>query len=234
MSARFYLAAAAAVLLVACAKEGNEAPASPDTAAATAEAAPAPEETPVAETAPSAFDASAAPTGVYKSDPGHTYTAFSYNHMGYSNPIVRWGSQTAELNWNAEDPAQSSVSATIDVASIDTGVPALDDHLKAADFFDAEQYPTITFKSTAVNVNGSNTAKLTGDLTIKDVTKPVTFDLTINKAADDGFAKAYKLGFSAKGVIKRSDFGVDLYVPMVSDEVVFTIEAEFVQPKPQE
>jgi polyisoprenoid-binding protein YceI len=226
------MAAAAAILLVACAKEGNEAPAPVDSNAA--EAALAPEETPAVEAAASAFDASAAPSGVYKSDPGHTYTAFTYNHMGYSNPIVRWGSQSAELNWNAQDPAKSSVTATIDVASIDTGVPALDDHLKAADFFDAEQFPNITFKSTSVNVNGPNTAELTGDLTIKDVTKPVTLGVTINKAADDGFAKAYKLGFSAKGAIKRSDFGVDLYVPMVSDDVAFTIEAEFVQPKPQE
>lgn len=230
MSDKLFLAAAAAFLLVACAKEGNDAPKSPEAAPTVLAAG----EAPVAEAAAPAFDATAAPTGVYKSDPGHTYTAFSYNHMGYSNPIVRWGSQTAELDWNAEDPSKSSVTATIDVASVDTGVPALNDHLKAADFFDAEQYPTIAFKSTAVNVNGPNTAELTGDLTIKDVTRPVKFDVTINKAADDGFAKAYKLGFSAKGAIKRSDFGVDLYVPMVSDDVSFTIEAEFAQPKPQE
>jgi len=72
---------------------------------------------------------------------------------------------------------------------------------------------------------------MTGDLTIKGVTKPVTLDVTINRAADDSFAKAYKLGFSATGVLKRTDFGVDLYAPLVSDEVPFKIEAEFVMPK---
>lgn len=231
MRQRVLMTTAALALLAACGKPKPEETAAPaESAEATpADAAPAVEET-AAPAAP-AFDASAAPAGVYKTDPTHAYLSFSYNHLGYSNPIVRWGGWSADLNWNPAAPEQSSVTATIDVASVDTGVEKLDEHLRAADFFDAETYPAITFTSTGLTLGGGASATMTGDLTIKDVTKPVTLDVAINKAADDDFAKAYKLGFSATGVLKRSDFGVDLYVPMVSDEVPFRIEAEFVMPK---
>lgn len=180
-----------------------------------------------------AFDASAAPAGAYKSDPGHAYITFSYSHMGYSNPMVRWGSWTGDLNWNPSAPEQSSVTATIDVGSVDSGVEKLDNHLRSADFFDAEIFPTIAFKSTSVKLTGLSTAEIAGELTVKDVTKPVTLSATINKAADDAFAKAYKLGFSAEGKLNRSDYDVGLYAPMVGDEVSYRIEAEFVMPKEQ-
>lgn len=230
MPAKYMLIAGTALLIMACAKqEGSTPQQTQDNAAAQVSVSEAAEKTESA--AEPGFDASAAPTGVYKNDPGHSYIAFSYNHMGYSNPIARWGSWTADLNWNSEDPAQSSIAATIDAASIDTGVAELDDHLRSPDFFEVEKFPTISFASTSLEVTGSDAARLIGDLTIKGVTKPVAFDVKINKAADDDFAKAYKIGFSAKGMIKRSDFGVDLYTPMVGDDISFTIEVEFIQPK---
>lgn len=232
MHKRILLAVSAAALVAACSQPKTGAA----DAAASAATAPSAETTPAEIPMPAEppFDASGAPAGLYKSDPGHAYISFGYNHMGYSNPIVRWGSWGAELNWDPSVPEKSSVSATIDVASIDTGVDKLDEHLKSADFFDAATYPTIAFKSSSLTLSGPNSATLTGDLTIKDVTKPVTLDVRINRAADDGFAKAYKLGFSAKGMIKRSDFGVDLYAPMVSDEVPFSVETEFVMPKAEQ
>lgn len=231
MQKKIVLIVAIAALGVACSKPKSDAGPAADPAAAAA--APTAESTPAELPMPAEpkFDVSAAPAGVYRSDPAHAYLSFSYNHMGYSNPIVRWGGWSADLNWNPAAPEQSTVTATIDVAAVDTGVDKLDEHLKSPDFFDAATYPTITFTGAGLKLNGGSAAILTGDLTIKGVTKPVTLDVTINKAADDSFAKAYKLGFSATGVLKRSDFGVDLYVPMVSDEVPFKIEAEFVMPK---
>lgn len=228
MRHEFLAAAAALTLLAACGKEQTPAPAAEPPAAA--------EPAPVAEAPPAQtkFDASTAPAGPYKTDPRHAYIAFSYDHMGYSHPMVRWGDWSADLTWNPAAPEQSSVTATINVASVDTGVAQLDEHMKSADMFDAGTYPTITFKSTGLTLSGGSSAIMTGDLTVKDVTRPVTLDVTINRAANDDFAKAYKLGFSAKGVLKRSDFGVDLYVPMVGDDVSFLIETEFVMPRDPE
>ncbi|MCB2114388.1 MAG: YceI family protein [Parvularculaceae bacterium] len=209
--------------LAACGNSAQgEAAASDASGAASGEAAAASE---------AAVERAAAPAGVYATDPGHAYIAFSYSHMKYSHPIVRWRSWSAELDWNPDAPEESSVEATIDVNSIDTGVDALDEHLRSADFFGAEAYPTIVFKSTGLELTGPNTGKMTGDLTIRETTKPITLDVRINRAADDGFAKAYKLGFSAKGKLSRTEFDVGRYAPTVGDEVDFSIESEFLMPK---
>lgn len=178
-----------------------------------------------------AVDASAAISGAYKSDPEHAYITFTYDHQGYSRPYLRWRTWSGDLDWNAAAPEKSSVSVSIDATSIDSGVDRFDEHLKSADFFDVAKHPTISFKSKKLEVTGANTAIMTGDLTIKGVTKPVSLDVRINRAADDDFAKAHKLGFSAKGVVKRSDFGVDKYTPFVSDAVELIIETEFVKPR---
>jgi polyisoprenoid-binding protein YceI len=211
---------AAAAALAACAEGGGESAFSGAFQAAAAEAAAAP-----------AADPSAAPAGVYRTDPKHAYITFSYDHFGYSRPQVRWRSWSAELIWDSERPEKSSVSVVIDATKPDSGVDAFDQHLRSPDFFNAAEFPQITFKSTSLTRNGPTTGRMVGDLTIKGVTKPVTLDVTLNRAADDSFASAYKLGFSGKGIVKRSDFGVDKYAPNVSDEVTLTIEAEFVKPK---
>ncbi len=217
---------AAAVALAACGK-----PKQPDAPAAATQGVEA--EAPAPEAAPAAapFDVSMTAPGVYKSDGSHAYITFSYDHQGYSRPWLRWRSWTGDLNWNPSDPGKSSISVVIDAASIDSGVDRFDDHLKSADFFDVANHPQITFNSTGVTINGPATARVFGDLTIKGVTKPATLDVTINRAADDDFAKGYKLGFSGKTVVKRSDFGVDKYVPFVGDDVTVIVEAEFVLPK---
>ncbi len=223
------LAAVSTFALAACGKpQDAAAPAAP----AEAETAPSPEAV-AAETAPveAPFDVSMTVPGVYKSDSGHAYITFSYDHQGYSRPWLRWRSWTGDLNWNPAAPDQSSITAVIDVASIDSGVDKFDEHLKSPDFFDVAAHPQITFNSKSVVIDGPATAKVAGDLTIKGVTKPVTLDVKINRAADDDFAKGYKLGFSGKTVIKRSDFGVDKYTPFVGDDVAIVVEAEFVMPK---
>ena len=117
---------------------------------------------------------------------------------------------------------------TLPIASIDTFVPALDEHLKQADFFDAGKYPNATFKSTSVRAAGPNQFTVVGDLTIKDKTHPVTLSVTLNGAGKHAMTGLESIGFSATGQIKRSDYGVDAFTPNVSDEVELRITTEAV------
>ena len=171
-----------------------------------------------------------APSGEYVTDAGHRYITFSYSHLGFSNPLVRWRDWEGTLDWNAENPEASSVNVVIDVASVDTGVDDFDDHLRGSDFFDVDNHPQITFVSTGVEKTGDNTGRITGDLTIKGNTRPVVLDTTFNKAGFQQRGNLHKIGFSATTQVKRSDFGVDAFTPFVGDEVDIVIEVEFDRP----
>lgn len=164
------------------------------------------------------------PSGLYVADSSHAYISFTYDHLGYSKPVLRWGSFDAEVALDAEDPAQSTVNVKIDAAEIDSGVDVFNDHLRARNFFDVENYPEITFESTSVDLDAGT---LNGNLTIKDNTKPVTLNVTLNKAGEHFITKKPAFGISAKGRVMRSDFGVGAYAPNVSDWVDLTIEIEF-------
>jgi polyisoprenoid-binding protein YceI len=177
-----------------------------------------------------AVSAQAAPV-TYKLDPGHTMVLFSWNHFGYSNPIADFGLGDGTLVFDEQHPAQSSVDVTLPLANLDTHVPALDKHLKEADFFDADKYPTVTFKSTKVQPLGGHKFKVTGDLTVHGVTKPVVLDATLNKVGPHPMTKAQAIGFDATATLKRSDFGVGAYVPNVSDEITIRITTEGEVPK---
>lgn len=176
-------------------------------------------------------DLSAAPSGSYQSDPRHAYIVFSYDHMGMSHPQVRWRKWSGELDWDAEDPAASTVYVTIDAASVDSGVDEFDGHLRGEKFFDVASYPEITFESTSIERTGPTAGKISGDLTIKGVTAPVVLDAVINGAKDDAQGGVYKLGFSATTTVKRSLFGIAAYAPLVSDAVEISIESEFILQK---
>lgn len=173
-----------------------------------------------------AVDLSSAPSGAYSLDKGHGYISFTYMHQGYSKPMLRWRDWDSTLNWNQDDPTLSTVSVAINAASVDSGVDKFDAHLKSADFFEVETYPTINFASTSLSKTGAATGVMIGDLTIKDVTRPVTLDVTFNKAGETR-GGGNKIGFSATTQIKRSDFGVDLYVPYVGNDVDLLIEVEY-------
>lgn len=173
----------------------------------------------------SAFAAQATPV-TYKLDPNHTMVLFSWNHFGFSNPTANLGIGEGTLVYDAAKPANSSVEVTLPLANLDTHVSALDEHLKKPDFFDAAKYPVVTFKSTKVEPLGGNKFKVTGDLTVHGVTKPVVLDATLNKAGMQPMLKVPAVGFDATGTIKRSDFGVGAYVPNVSDEVQIRITTE--------
>ena len=167
----------------------------------------------------------------YDIDPTHTQVQFTYNHMGFSNITGRFDEVGGEFLFDAADPSKSSVSITIPVASISTGVDKLDEHLLKADFFDAAQFPTATFKSTGIVAAGAGKWAVAGDLTIHGVTRPVVLDVTINGVGEHPMRKVPAVGFDASARIKRSDFGVGAYVPAVGDEVTLSITVEATQAK---
>ncbi|KZC38244.1 MULTISPECIES: YceI family protein [Rhodanobacter] len=177
-----------------------------------------------------AVSVQAAPV-TYKLDPAHTMVLFSWNHFGYSNPTANLGLGEGTLVFDEQHPANSSVEVKLPLDLLDTHVPALDEHLKKADFLDAAQYPVVTFKSTAVQALGANKFKVSGNLTVHGVTKPVVLAATLNKIGPHPMTKAPSVGFDATASIKRSEFGVAGYVPNVGDELTIRITTEASVPK---
>ncbi len=178
----------------------------------------------------SAVAVQAAPV-TYKLDPGHTMVLFSWNHFGFSNPTANLGLGEGTLVYDQKNPAKSSVEVTLPLADLDTHVPALDEHLKKPDFFDADKYPVVTFKSTQVQALGGNHFKVTGNLTVHGVTKPVVLSATLNKVGAHPMTQAQSIGFDATGTLNRSDFGIGAYVPNVSDKITIRITTEGSVPK---
>lgn len=162
----------------------------------------------------------------YKYDTVHTQIMFFVSHLGFSISEGEFHDFDGSINLDMNDPSKSNVDVTIKTDSIDMDDAKWDAHMKNADFFDVEQYPKMTFKSTNVEVTGEDTAKVTGDLTILDVTKPVTLDVKLNKIGDHPMNKKPTVGFSATTRIKRSDFGMKYALPMVGDDVDIRIEVE--------
>jgi polyisoprenoid-binding protein YceI len=168
----------------------------------------------------------------YTLDPNHTQVQFVWNHFGYSNLTGQFGKIEGSLDFDEADPTKASVNATIAIASIDSNVKKLDGELVGADYFDAAKFPTATFKSTHVEKGATpDKLKVTGDFTLHGVTKPVTLDVTVVKVGEHPMRKAPAAGFSATTTIKRSDFGIAKYVPMVGDEVKINIVSEAIEAK---
>ena len=162
----------------------------------------------------------------YQIDPTHTATVFSWSHFGFSTPSANFSDIQGTINVDNAKPENSSVNVTIPLSSLNTNVKALDEHLQKADFFDAAKYPNITFKSTKVQAAGKNKYKITGNLTVKDVTKPVVLDAVLNKQGVHTMTKAESIGFNATTSFNRSAFGVGAYVPNVGDKITVNITTE--------
>mgnify|MGYP000998755102 CR=1 FL=1 len=162
----------------------------------------------------------------YNLDPTHTNVLAQWSHFGYSHPFANFGDVEGTLVYDADNVAASSVQVTLPLSGLEAFSSKFNDHLRSADFFDAAKYPTATFKSTRVEAAGEGRLKVTGDLTIKDQTKPVVLDVTLNKAADHPMMKVPAIGFDATTTILRSDFGVGAYAPNVGDEVTLRITTE--------
>jgi len=155
----------------------------------------------------------------YDIDQNHTKLTFSWDHLGFSNPSAALEKFSGEFHLDTADLAKSSISMTFPLDGLHTGVAKLDDDLKAPGFFDAAKYPDITFKSTKVEKVGADGLKITGDLTIHGVTKPVVLSGKVNKIGDSPMAKGPSAGFEADATLKRSDFGIAKLVPSVGDEI---------------
>jgi len=162
----------------------------------------------------------------YKIDSSHTQVLFTYAHMGYSHITGRFDKVSGTFDLDPAKLTASKISIEIPIASISTGVDRLNEHLQSADFFDAEKFPTATFKSTKVTDAGKGKLAVAGDLTIHGVTKPVVLDVTINGIGQHPMKKIPAAGFDARTTIKRSDFGMGNYVPAVGDEVTLAITLE--------
>ncbi|WP_336232548.1 YceI family protein [Thalassospira sp. CH_XMU1458] len=176
-----------------------------------------------------AFSAQAADT--YKLDPTHTSVLFIVNHLGFSDYQGRFNGVTGELTLDRENPSASSATITIDLNQIDSGVEALDNHMKTADFFNVEEFPTATFTSTSVELVGENAATVTGDLTLLGETKPLVLDVSLSGEGTHPMTGDEVVGFSADGVVTRTDYGMDFLVPGVGDEVTLQISSEFLKQK---
>lgn len=164
--------------------------------------------------------------GSYRLDPGHSKVTWSVNHFGFSTYMGAFGGVTGDVTLDPKAPAAATLAVTVDANSVGTLNPALDAHLKTADFLDTAKFPTATFKATGVTLTGERTGKIAGELTLRGVTKPVTLDATFNQAGIGPVDKVNTVGFDAKAVIKRSEFGISYALPAIGDEVTLTIEAE--------
>lgn len=162
----------------------------------------------------------------YSFDKAHTQIIFSVSHLGFSHSHGKFLNYDGGFVFDRGEPTKSSVNVTIQTAGIDMDDEKWDEHLKSADFFDVEKFPTMTFKSTGFEVTGEKTGKMTGDLTLLGITKPVTLDVVHNKSDVHAFSGKYVSGFTATGSLKRSDFGMNYGLPMVGDEVSLQIEVE--------
>jgi polyisoprenoid-binding protein YceI len=159
-----------------------------------------------AATAPVSPDL-AALTGDYTVDPSHTTLGFVARHAMVTNVKGQFREFTGSLHLDGSDPSKSTASLDIVMQSIDTGSADRDGHLRSADFFKADEFPDMTFRSTAIEAAGGDDYRVTGDLTILGVTKPVTIDLEFQGAAKDPFGNE-RVGFEGRGEILRSEWGI--------------------------
>ncbi|MDT8696445.1 YceI family protein [Acinetobacter baumannii] len=162
----------------------------------------------------------------YKIDPTHTATVFSWNHFGFSTPSANFSDMQGVIKVDNAKPANSSVNVTIPLSSVNTNVPALDKEFQEEAWFNAAKYPNITFKSTKVETKDKKHFKITGDLTVKGITKPVVLDAVLNKQGEHPMAKVPAIGFNATTSFNRSDFGLGNYVPNVGDKITVNITTE--------
>ena len=163
----------------------------------------------------------------YTFEPQHTQGVIRWNHLGFANPTAQFNNVEGALEFDSADPTHSSVTVTIPLASMSTGVTDLNDDFRSSDFFDLAKFPTATFKSSKVEKGAApDTLKVAGDLSVHGITKPVALDVTINKIGTNPRNHVPTVGFEAMATLKRSDFGLGLYVPQVSDEIQVHITAE--------
>ncbi len=161
----------------------------------------------------------------YVLDPLHTSINWKINHFGFANVTGKWYAN-GQLSYDEQNPQNSSVKVTIDIAKSITGIAKLDYNMLGSAFLDVKKYPKATFVSTKVTMMDKHTGIVDGNLTLHGVTKPVVLNVTFNKVGIDPITKLKTSGFSATTSIMRSNYKVTTYVPSISDEVQLDIEVE--------
>ncbi|MCP3816771.1 YceI family protein [Streptomyces sp. A3M-1-3] len=180
----------------------------------------------------------AALTGEYTIDPAHSSIGFTVRHAMVTNVRGSFGDFEGTLNLDGSDASRSAASIDVRIASIDTGIADRDGHLRSGDFFDAEQFPLMTFRSAAAEQLGGDQYRISGDLTIKDVTRPLSIDLDFNGSATDVYGNE-RVGFEGSAEILRSDWGLTWNAAletggvMVSDKVKLTFDVSAIKSAPQ-
>ncbi|MFB6484206.1 YceI family protein [Streptomyces virginiae] len=171
----------------------------------------------------------AALTGDYVIDPAHSSIGFTVRHAMVTNVRGAFTDHEGTLHLDGADPARSTASIDVKIASVDTGIADRDGHLRSGDFFDAETFPLMTFRSTEARQLGGDAYRITGELTIKDVTRPLSIDLEFNGSATDPYGNE-RVGFEGSTEILRSDWGLTWNAAleaggvMVSDKVKLTFD----------
>ncbi len=189
--------------------------------------------------APAAPDVSKLPAGAYKLDPSHATLVFKVNHLGFSNYTAQVRTFTADMTLDPAQPETAKLTATVELNSLAIPAPPAGfiDELLSDTWLGASITPQMKFESTSITRTGPATADIVGDLTLKGATKPVTLHATFNGGYEGHpMDPAARIGFSAHGTLKRSDFGIDIGIPApgstmgVFDEVTIDIETEFTGP----
>ena len=173
-----------------------------------------------------ALPASAADKYAFDVPGRHYYAGFQISHLGFSIMHGRFDDMDGTIEYDPANPAASKVSVTIQSGSVNTNHKKRDAHLASPDFFNAGEFPEITFVSTKVEPGSNGTAKVTGDLTIVGITKSVTLDARMINVGPHPFNKAPIAAWSARGTIKRSDFGIKYGLPVIGDEVTLLLDIE--------
>lgn len=168
-----------------------------------------------------------APAGTYELDPAHTSVVWRVSHMGTSYFVGRFDRAAGSLKIDPKAPQAAFVQISLDAASVSTSVAGFDEKLRGPTFLDAKAHPKITFVTGKVNQQGPTRAFVPGNLTFRGITKPLILDVTWNGVVFSPYTGANALGFSAKGKLKRSDFGLSTLPNVVGDEVELQIETEF-------
>jgi polyisoprenoid-binding protein YceI len=168
--------------------------------------------------------------GTYKLDPAHGKITWSVNHLGFSTYYGQFINVAADLTIDPANPSASTLTATVPLTDVAPNSDGLKAHLQTLDFFDTAQFPTATFVATSIVVDADDAsqADVTGDLTLRGVTRPVTLEVQFNQAGPS-MGGVYKVGFDGETTIKRSEFGINFALPAVGDEVELHIEGEFVK-----
>ena len=161
----------------------------------------------------------------YTIDPRHTLPMYEINHFGWSTQRGRFKSVNGKIVLDRAAKT-GTVDVVIDVASVDSGVDKLDEHLRSEDFFNVAKYPTMTFKSKKVVFSGDRPASVPGELTLLGVTKPVTLTINAFHCAPNQFAKKDACGADAVAIVKRTDFGMSTFAPGLGEEVKLLINVE--------